>query len=379
MSKETEWAKIQAETMEKLIETVNVTKEQHARILELEQKIARRGGGGDGAASLSNTWGAKVVANSDQLTRFSTDRTRPSRLSLSFDGTVQNMITSDPVSGGSLSGRYRDAAIMMPQRRRLVRDLFGTPVKVTAAGVVEYPRQTERSNNASPVAEGAAKPQSGYSFTMEEVAIRTIAHWVPASRQILDDAPQLQALIDGELRYGLVLVEEEQLLNGDGNSPNLTGLMPEAQALVPITLPSGPPNRMDVIGMAILQNALAGFVTNGIVMNPADWMRIRLMKNADGEYLLGPPGQAVDPMLFGLPVVETLAMEDDDFLVGDFQSAATLYDRWQARVEVSTEHADFFTRNLVAVLAEERIALGVKRGNALTKGSFADVAPDPEP
>lgn len=47
----------------------------------------------------------------------------------------------------------------------------------------------------------------------------------------------------------------------------------------------------------------------------------------------------------------------DKFLVGNFQRAATLYDRWTPRVEVSTEHADFFTRNLVAILAEERIAL----------------------
>jgi HK97 family phage major capsid protein len=67
-------------------------------------------------------------------------------------------------------------------------------------------------------------------------------------------------------------------------------------------------------------------------------------------------------------------MTIDKFLVGNFQAAATLYDRWAPRVEVSTEHADFFVRNLVAVLAEERIGTAVKQAKALTYGDFGLVA-----
>lgn len=66
-------------------------------------------------------------------------------------------------------------------------------------------------------------------------------------------------------------------------------------------------------------------------------------------------------------------MTVDKFLVGNFRRAATLYDRWSPRVEVSTEHADFFTRNLVAILAEERIALAQKNGAAITYGDFGNV------
>jgi HK97 family phage major capsid protein len=75
-----------------------------------------------------------------------------------------------------------------------------------------------------------------------------------------------------------------------------------------------------------------------------------------------------------LPVVATTSMTIDKFLIGDFDRAATLYDRWTPRVEVSTEHADFFTRNLVAILAEQRSALAVKNGTALTYGDFGNVA-----
>jgi len=64
------------------------------------------------------------------------------------------------------------------------------------------------------------------------------------------------------------------------------------------------------------------------------------------------------------------------FLVGNFQKA-TLYDRWQVRVEVSTEDSDNFRKNLVTVLAEEeRIGLAVKNAAAFTKSSYATAITD---
>ena len=97
------------------------------------------------------------------------------------------------------------------------------------------------------------------------------------------------------------------------------------------------------------------------------------MKDADGKYILGDPQAVVQPSLFGLPVVATKAMTVDKFLVGDFASAGTLYDRWQPRVETGYVNDDF-TRNLVTVLAEERVAFAVKQATALTYGDFGNLA-----
>lgn len=72
-----------------------------------------------------------------------------------------------------------------------------------------------------------------------------------------------------------------------------------------------------------------------------------------------------------VPVVVSDAMTENGFLVGDFTRAAKLYDRQEATVEVATQHADFFTRNLVAILAEERVALAVMRPDLLVRGEFA--------
>ncbi|MBA3651987.1 MAG: phage major capsid protein, partial [Chthoniobacterales bacterium] len=224
------------------------------------------------------------------------------------------------------------------------------------------------------VAEGGTKPESTYAFQMRTIVAKTIAHWVPASVQILEDAPQLADVIDTELRYGLALREDAQLLSGDGVGENLDGLVANATTFVAPFDPAGADTMLDTIALAILQGALADFAPSGVIMHPSDWMRIRLLKDADGKYLLGDPGAQVTPMLFGLPVVPTTAMTIDKFLVGDFPAAATLYDRWEPRVEVSTEHADFFVKNLVAIRAEERIALAIKQAGALIFGDFGNVA-----
>lgn len=343
---------------------VNIT-ETKARLDDVEQKSARRGGGEDGSETKS--WGAQFIESAG-LAAFSDEMSRPGRFRLD----IKANITTGGTSGGPLGlPSFRDGLNNIPQRRMQVRDLL--PVIGISSGSVEYPQQTTRTNAAAPVAEGAVKPESAYGWTMQTVNPKVIAHWVPASRQILDDAPQLRGVIDTELRYGLALKEEEQLLNGSGTGENLNGLVTNATPYAAPIDPAGSETMLDTIALAILQSALAEEPADGAVIHPSDWMRMRLLKDADGKYILGDPAASVPPVLFGLPVVATQAMTVDKFLVGNFQRAATIYDRWSPRVEVSTEHADFFTRNMVAILCEERLAQAIKNAAALTYGDFGNI------
>jgi HK97 family phage major capsid protein len=329
---------------------------------ELQQKLAGVSGGGRPLAQKS--WGEQFI-EAPELKEFAADTMRPRRLRLDMKTTI----TTGSTSGGPLTPPARDTVNPMPRRRLVVRDLLNV-IGVGGASV-EYPRQTGRTNNAAPVAEGDAKPESAYAFELVSVPLRVIAHWVPASRQVVEDSTQLRDIINSELLYGLSLAEETQLLLGSGSGQNLTGLVPNATAYsAPFSITS--PTMIDVLGLAILQSSLADFPPDGIVIHPSDWARIRLEKDSEGNYIMGPPGQDVAPMLFGLPVVATPAMTVDKFLVGNFAAAATLYDRWTPRVEVSTEHSDFFVRNLVAILAEERIAVAIKRAAAVTFGDFGN-------
>jgi HK97 family phage major capsid protein len=283
-------------------------------------------------------------------------------------------ITTATGSAGALFQPQRDVTMPLPQRPLRVRDLL--PVVQVSSGSVEYPRQTTRTNNAATVAEGALKPESALAFELVPVPIRTIAHWILASRQVLDDAPQLQGIIDNELLYQLGYVEDAQLLTGGGTGTDLSGIYTQATAFAAGSLVIASPQYIDVIGAALLQQSLTDLPPDGIVMHPADWMRIALTKNADGNYLIGNPQDVLEPRLFGKPVVPTQGMTAGNFLVGNFRGSATLYDRMAARVEVSTEDSDNFRKNLVTVLAEERVGLAVKRTTGFTKGTFAAAITD---
>tara|TARA_R100000935_G_scaffold56039_1_gene86800 strand:- start:152 stop:1303 length:1152 start_codon:yes stop_codon:yes gene_type:complete len=326
--------------------------------LAIEQRLSR--GAMMGGEPVPETWGAEFIA------KHTGDLTTLGQSNRGAVGMQVKAIGSGATSAGPLGEPTRGMPSMMPVQRVTVRDLLN--VVQVSSGAVEYAAQTARAMGAGMVAEGDLKPESNIAFELRNVTTKTVAHWVKASRQILDDAPQLRDVIDTDLRNGLAVQEEYQLLTGDGTDQNLTGLIPAATAFVdPLALTT--PNQIDTIGAAILQTALADFPATGIVLHPADWARIRLLKDADGRYILGDPQATVAPNLFGLRIAMTKAQAAGTFLVGDFASAATLYDRWQPRVEVGYVDQDF-TRNMVTLLAEMRLALAIRQPGALVTGAF---------
>jgi HK97 family phage major capsid protein len=258
--------------------------------------------------------------------------------------------------------------LTLPQRRLTVRDLI-TPGRMDG-NLLEYVKETIFTNNAAPVAEGAQKPESSLGYDLVQTGPKVIAHFVKASRQILDDASQLASMIDGRMRLGLALKEEQQLLSGDGTGQNLLGIIPQATAFVAPADPAGVETMLDNIRLAMLQSELAEFPATGIVLNPIDWALIELMKDTTGRYIIGDPQGTTAPRLWNRPVVATQAMTVDKFLTGGFAGAAQLFDRWLARVEVSTENQDDFIKNMVTILAEERLALAVYRPQAFIYGDF---------
>lgn len=270
-------------------------------------------------------------------------------------------------AGGALIPQYLPGIVTPQTRKPFVRDLI--PNGRTNAASIDYVRETGFQNFAAGVAEGGAKPQSDLSLAMVATPVRTLAHWMKASIQILADLPQLQTYIDGRLTYGLKFVEDVQLLMGDGTGANLLGLVPQATAFDNSKHVSGD-TYIDTLLRASTQLRVAEFLASGIVMNPLDWEAIQLTKDTQGRYIWGNPGQPGTPPIWGLPVVVTNAMPASNYLVGAFDVAAQIFDREDANVQVSTEDADNFTKNMVTIRAEERLALAVFRPQSFVYGSF---------
>lgn len=341
-----------------------------ARITEIEQKLVR---GGDSAEEARKSLGQQVT-ETDAFKAFVKSGGK-GRTSISVKAIISSLTTDADGSAGDLIVPQRVQGIITPpQRRMTVRDLI-TPGR-TSVNAIQYIKESGFTNAAATVSEttGAPKPQSDIKFDIMTTAVTTIAHWVLATKQILDDIPQLQSYIDGRLRYGLAYVEEGQLLNGGGTGTDLNGIYTQATAYTAPIAPTGAGvlTKIDVIRLAILQSVLAEYPANGIVLHPADWADIELTKTDDGAYLFANPQGGVDPRLWRLPVVETPAMTIDKFLTGAFQLGAQIFDREDATVEISTEDSDNFRKNLVTIRAEERLALAVYRPECFIKGDFSD-------
>jgi HK97 family phage major capsid protein len=342
--------------------------EAKSRLDEMEQKLDRRGSD----AERATTPGERFVE--DAGFKAFAEQTRPRGRFIMDVKAVTDLssLTTDAAgSVGTLIQPQRAGMVNLPDRRMTIRNLLAPGS--TNSNTIEYDKEKGFTNSAAPVAEGAAKPQSDLQYEEATASVRTIAHWMRASVQVLADAPGLRSMIDNRLRYGLAYVEEAQLLNGSGSGQNLSGLVTEATAYsAPFTPDSA--NILDTIRLGILQVALAEYPANGVVLNPSDWAYMETLKDSAGGYLIGNPQGTIGAQLWGLPVVPTQAMTVDKFLIGAFDLAAQIFDRQDATVEVSTEDQDNFVKNKVTIRAEERLALAIYRPEALVYGDLGLVS-----
>lgn len=329
------------------------------RLFDLEQKLS--------SGNLDNPEAKKSFAEQTALD-----------LQKSWDGkssgkvdvkSFNKQLGSGTGSAGALIEPQRNAGILMPGLRRLtIRDLLAQGR--ISSNSLEYVRENIFTNSAAPVPEGTLKPESNLTFTKETANVKTIAHWIQASRQVMDDAPMLESYVNNRLLFGLALVEEGQLLNGDGTGDNLTGLNKVATAY-DATLNVTGDTRADKIAHAIFQTSESEFEASGIILNPRDWHAIALLKDADGRYIFGGPAAFAAKVMWGLPVVATKAQALGTFTVGGFDLASQVWDRMDATVEVSREDRDNFVKNMLTILCEERLALAHYRPTAIITGPFA--------
>lgn len=290
-------------------------------------------------------------------------------------------------AGGTLTrfgfGRVeQEPLVQRPYRTDRVRDLF--PVANTNANLIEYMRvlgYLDNENNARPVPERESdsptanfglKPHTRLRLQPAQAPVRTIAHYELAHRNTLDDEPQLRSIIDNELLYGLRLVEDDQLLNGDGAGENLLGILrtPGIQRYPGPALgwgDAGTPVQpkdtyVDAVRRAATRVMLAYYSPTGVVVHPFDWERMETTKDANGNYVVAlNVAVGAEKRIWQMPVVASPAMNQGTALTGAFGLGAKIYDRQQSNIRVAEQHADLFIRNAVAILAEQRIGLTVSR------------------
>lgn len=308
----------------------------------------------------------------------------------------KNLVTgADPTSGGAFRQEDYRGVLAGPEqfyRPLMLRELV-TP-GTTTSDQVEYARITGVSKNAATVpeavtaepvgsgtpavtpAQAGVKPQSGFTAVRVTTPVRTIANWIPLTKRALSDAAQVRTLIDNFLQVGLEEELEDQMIAGTGTGEDFEGLatVSGTQSQPAVADPAGKPagfGKLLALRRAKTKVRIVGrAVPNGYVIHPSDWETIEELSDNDGRfYGDGPFGAGRPGFLWGLPVIESEAATPGKPWVGDWRKAI-LWDREQASITATDSHADFFVRNLIAILAELRAAFGVVQPSAFVKVSL---------
>jgi HK97 family phage major capsid protein len=273
-------------------------------------------------------------------------------------------------AAGLVTPQYLPGVASLPQRPLSIRDLFAQGT--TNSDTISYAQQSAFDNAAAAVAQATSpttglKSQSSIGWTRKTSPVETIATWMAVTRQALADAGQIRAIIDNQLRLMLQLEEEDQLLNGNGTSPNLSGLYAQTgvQTLALATATSTGDVNLDGVrnAMRLVRTGLSRSTADAIVVHPTDSMEFDLLVDGNGAYRIGDPfaynANGQPRPIWGLRRVESEAVTAGRALIGAFRVGATVLERQGITILTADQHSDFFVRNLVVILAEERLGFPV--------------------
>jgi HK97 family phage major capsid protein len=313
------------------------------------------------------TWGESVTG-SDEFKSMISAKSKSAGFRMEVKNTTIN---------SNLSAVYGDSTTVFPNQRQGV--IGGDFVPVTVRQVIpEIPvstdavnalREASWSSSAAETAQGGLKPESTIEFEQYNVSIETIPHWIKVTTRLMADAPAIAAYIDTRLRDGLAQRVDNQLINGNGTSPNISGLTDSGNYTA--FSPGENSNLFDAINKAKWELWETGNPPDVAFVNPADWAEAERIRESAGSgmYLYGTPGTVAQPSVYGVTVVPSTHVTAGSFIIGAIRSSCLIYNRQNVVVEMGYVDDDF-TRNLVTIRAEERLALSVDKASAIKYGDI---------
>lgn len=356
-------AAAQAEAIAKTVQSLS------DRLVEAEQKLVKSVIAGSQAekslgclVTTSNEFKAFASGSSSRYRIETSKKFRPQA------NTITGQTSSPSTNDEILVNQQRLAGIVPGAFRALrVRDVL--PSGPTTSNMIEFTRELAFTNNAAEAKEGAARAESALTFELASAPVVSIGHWIKVTKQVLADSPALAAYIDNRLRYGVELRVDNQLVAGDGLGQNMKGMThsDNCDVFTPVTGTS-----LDNINRAKYLIAASDYQASAILMNPATWGALERTKDAvTGRYTIGDPMGQITPVLWGIPVVVTNAMTASKLLIGAMNIAFQVWEREGVAVEMTNSNDTDFTKGLITVRAEERMALAGYRPASVLYGDIA--------
>lgn len=309
----------------------------------------------------------ELVVKSEQFKAFATGAAGSFRIEAN---TITGQEGSPPENSDTIVAPYRQPGIVGGAFRNLViSDLL--PSIQIASNAFEYTKELTYTNAAAETAEGAQKPQSTLTFELQTANIRTIATFLKASKQILDDSPALAQYINQRLTYAVNFRKEGQIVNGNGAGQNISGILQSGNHTVftPVAGDTG----LDSLNRAQALVSTSDYTATAYIMNPADWSALERIKGADGHYVIGNPLGLIGRVLWGLPVLVSNSCPAGTFIVANFDIAYTILERQGTIVEIFNQDDTNVQKNLLTIRGECRAALASQRPASCQAGLLLHV------
>jgi HK97 family phage major capsid protein len=305
-----------------------------------------------------------IEKNADNIGKIA--RGEQKSTSFAMDAKSAGTMTEAVNLTGDIPRQYANQVYALPSRKVHVRSI--TPIGQLSTGLFTFPKETGGEGNPAPQVQGSSKSQVDFDITMSDAAAQYIAGFTRISRQMLDDVPAMTSFLQARLLEKYLVAEDYQLLSGDGTSPNLQGILGVAAAY------SGSSAvYVAQIIESCAQVAAANYNVTGILINPTDWAQIMLTQNTNSPYSL-PGATVVSPdgtlSIAGIPVYQSTAITAGTFLVGDWAMGAQIMQNQGINIQFSEFDADNFTKNLITVRVEARIAFPIYYPGAFVTGTF---------
>ena len=246
-----------------------------------------------------------------------------------------------------------DRMELSPQRPPQVMDLM--PMIPTGFNAVNYVEETTFTNTAAERAEAGTVAEATLVTTPRSQPVQSVDVLLPTTQEQLEDVAGAQAYIDARLSLMVFQRVDSQVLNGNGTAPNLLG----------VRNATGINSHPKTADESVFHAIMAGLtdvrvegraIPDAVIMHPTDYMNMRLLQDANGNFIMGPPGMATEMRVFGYPIVEADSLPLGTAVAGDFARYSAIYDRRQIDIEISDSHSDFFAKRQLALRAGVRLA-----------------------
>lgn len=258
--------------------------------------------------------------------------------------------------------------LLEPQREIMVIDLI--TVGQTDSDSVEYTRETSRTPAAGGAAFGTAFGEFDVAWERVSVPVRRRGAMHTATRGNLADQGQLRTILDSLLDEDVRLEAEDQVVGGDGQGENFTGVY-ETAGISNIAYDANA-TRFDQMHRGITAIRLARRRDpSALLVYPEDHEELILAKDGQDRYLAGVPTESDRRTVWGFPAVVSEAAEEGVPMWGRW-SDATLWAREGISVSAYNQHEDYASKGLVLIVAEHRAAFVVTRASGFCTVELED-------